>query len=335
MFFINKFVNPAMTNQPIKRHKAPKILIVSEKSNEIQILNEILQKQYKVYFANTAEKAIDITNSNNLDLILLNTLMQEPHVDELCEQLQTNENFENIPILFLMSKDETEYEAKGFIIGASDYITWPFNTTLVEARVRNYVELKQQRDFIKTLSSLDGLTRVANRPRFEEILYQEWWRAVRYNTELSLLMIDIDYFRQYNENYGYLAGDHCLKTIASKLESKLNRPSDLLARYEGNEFVSILPDTDREGALHVANILIKSVAELKIPHQYSATADHVTLSIGVASIVPSVLFHTEDLITIAKNSLYEAKYEGRNKCQTNVNQFINIEDGLFMSELFD
>jgi diguanylate cyclase (GGDEF)-like protein len=331
MFFINNFVNPAMMNKSIKRHKAPQILIVSEKSNEIQRLNEILQKQYKVYFANTAEKAIDITNSKNLDLILLNTLMQEPHADELCEQLQTNENFQNIPILFLISNDETENKAKVFTIGASDYITWPFNATLVEARVRNYIELKQQRDFIKNLSSLDGLTRVANRSRFEEILYQEWWRAVRYNTELSLLMIDIDYFRQYNENYGYLAGDNCLKTIASKLERELNRPSDLLARYEGNEFVSILPETDREGALHVANTLIKSIAALNIPHKSSATADHVTLSIGVASIVPSVLFHTEDLITLAKNSLYEAKYEGRNKCKTNINQLINIEDGLFMS----
>jgi diguanylate cyclase (GGDEF)-like protein len=315
----------------IKREKASKILIVSEKSNEIKILNDILQKQYKVYFANTAEKAIDITNSKNLDLILLNLMIQEPHADELCEQLQTNENFDYIPILFLMSEDETENKTKVFTIGASDYITWPFNATLVGARVKNYVELKQQRDFINNLSSLDGLTSVANRLRFEEILYQEWWRAVRYNTELSLLMIEIDYFRKYNENYGSLAGDNCLKTIASHLESKLNRPSDLLARYKGSEFVSILPKTDKEGALHVANILIQSIAELNILHQYSATANHVTLSIGVASIVPSALFHTEDLITLAKNSLYEAKYEGRNKCKSNVNQFINIEDELFLS----
>ncbi len=320
-----------MTITPNKKPKTPNILIVSEKSDEILRLNEILQKQYKVYFANTAEKALDITNSKNLDLILLNTMLQEPHAYELCKQLQTNENSQNIPILFLMPKAETKAEDKIFTVGASDYITWPFNPVLVEARIKNYIELKQQREFLKNLSSLDGLTHLANRQRFEEILYQEWWRAVRDNTELSLLMIDIDYFRQYNENYGYLAGDNCLKTIASKLEIELNRPSDLLARYEGSQFVSILPETDKEGALHVANTLIQSIAKLKIPHEYSATADHVTISIGVASIVPSALFHTEDLITLAENSLYEAKYEGRNKCKSDVNQLINIEDGLFMS----
>jgi diguanylate cyclase (GGDEF)-like protein len=290
-----------------------KILIVDDSSDIIQIINDILEKDYEVFFAITGKKAINIALTENPDLILLDVMMPDMNGYEVCRKLKSYKQFHHIPIIFLTAMNDIEDETKGLELGAIDYITKPFNPAIVKVRIKNHLELKRQRDILENLSSRDGLTGIANRRRFDEFLDQEWLRAKRKNTQLSLIMMDVDHFKQYNDNYGHLAGDDCLKQIASTLEKQLKRPTDLVTRYGGEEFASILPDTNNEGALHIAKQFIESISELKIPHSHSSVDDHVTISIGVATITPSDLFFKEQLIKAADSSLYKAKEAGRNK----------------------
>lgn len=292
-----------------------KILIVDDAP--IQIITEILyHEDYEIFSATTGEKAIEIALSENPDLILLDVMMPDMDGYEICRKLKSYKQLHHLPIIFLTAKHDIEDETKALALGAIDYITKPFNPDILKVRIKNHLEQKLQHDILENLSSRDGLTGIANRRRFDEFLNQEWLRAKRNKTQLSLIMMDVDYFKQYNDNYGHLAGDDCLKQIASTLESQLKRPTDLVARYGGEEFVSILPDTDSEGALHIAKLFLESVSELKIPHSHSNVADYVTISIGVATVIPSALFSKEELIKVADSSLYEAKKAGRNQIKS-------------------
>ncbi len=257
---------------------------------------------------------MDIAVAENPDLILLDVMMPDMNGYDVCRELKSHKQFRHIPIIFLTSMNNPESEAKGLELGAIDYIIKPFNPDIVEMRIKNHLELKRHRDILENLSSRDGLTGIANRRRFDEFFEQEWWRAKRKKTQLSLILMDIDHFKQYNDNYGHLAGDDCLKQIALTLDNQLKRPTDLVARYGGEEFVCILPDTDNKGALQIAKQFMKSISDLKIPHSYSNAADHVTISLGVATITPSnSSLSKEELIKVADKNLYEAKANGRNQ----------------------
>jgi diguanylate cyclase (GGDEF)-like protein len=293
-----------------------KILIVDDTEENIKMLNNLLHEQYEVYFATKGEDAIKIAQTENPDLILLDIIMPEMDGYEVCRRLKSSKQFRHVPIVFVTAMSDRENEAKGLALGAIDYITKPFSPAIVEARIKNHLELKRHRDFLEMISSKDGLTGIANRRRFEEFFELEWRRAMRNGSHLSLVMMDVDLFKQYNDNYGHIAGDECLKKITITLAANLNRPSDLVARYGGEEFVCVLPKTDIEGALHIANRFLEKVSELGIPHDYSNATDHVTLSLGVATIIPGDLFCPEDLIKVADECLYEAKQCGRNKVKS-------------------
>lgn len=166
---------------------------------------------------------------------------------------------------------------------------------------------------LKRLSNLDGLTGIPNRRHFDEFLAREWNRSVRQGTPFSLIMTDIDFFKLYNDNYGHQAGDECLKKVARVMAKTLNRPGDLAARYGGEEFAVILTDTDRQGAALLAETLRANVESLKIPHAFSSTSKHVTISLGVGTLFPQRGSSPEKLVSLADKALYEAKQEGRNR----------------------
>ncbi|MBF0125023.1 MAG: GGDEF domain-containing protein, partial [Magnetococcales bacterium] len=169
------------------------------------------------------------------------------------------------------------------------------------------------RDLLANLSMIDGLTGIANRRRFDEALSKEWMRGVRNNFPVSLILMDIDFFKPYNDNYGHPAGDDCLRRVAQALAAEIHRAPDLVARYGGEEFVSLLPETDHQGAQVVAEKLRSIVAGLTIPHAHSKAAPHVTLSLGMVTILPS-REHTPDiLVKSADELLYRSKMEGRNR----------------------
>ncbi|MBO8155059.1 MAG: diguanylate cyclase [Bacillaceae bacterium] len=168
-------------------------------------------------------------------------------------------------------------------------------------------ELKEKNEILRHLSSIDGLTGIPNRRSFEEVLTKEWNRNMREDSPLSALMVDIDYFKNFNDHYGHLAGDDCLKQVARTLKSQLKRSSDFIARYGGEEFVILLPGTDQSGAYTVAKELCNSVKNLKIPHEKSESGQYLTVSVGAATLIPDDSHEPKDLINLADQSLYIRK----------------------------
>jgi diguanylate cyclase (GGDEF)-like protein len=231
----------------------------------------------------------------------------------VCDELKTNVQTRNIPIIFITAMDEMEDEARGLELGAIDYITKPFSPQIVKARVRNHLELKLFRDRLMELSMIDGLTSIPNRRQFDRVISKEWQRALRKQTSVSLILLDIDFFKQYNDCYGHLKGDDSLKQVASALLNELHRPTDLVARYGGEEFVIVLPDTSPDGAIHVAQRIIERLAEINIEHQKSTVANYLTMSMGIASLPPSNENSVLDFIESADKALYRAKQNGRNR----------------------
>ncbi|MFB2975590.1 diguanylate cyclase domain-containing protein [Microseira sp. BLCC-F43] len=172
--------------------------------------------------------------------------------------------------------------------------------------------LKKANQELERLAALDGLTSVANRRQFDKILQQEWYRLKREQLPLSLIMCDVDYFKCYNDRYGHMEGDNCLRQVASAIASASRRPANLVARYGGEEFAVILPNTSAEAALKVAELIRNQVQQLKIPHALSNASQYVSLSLGVSTIVPTGDSSPLDLIEIADLALYSAKQQGRN-----------------------
>lgn len=175
--------------------------------------------------------------------------------------------------------------------------------------------LKEANQWLEQLSSLDGLTGIPNRRTFDHALMREWYRSLRSENPLSLIMVDIDYFKKYNDTYGHMQGDECLKRVAHLLEKTINRSSDVIARYGGEEFAIILPDTDEKGAAIIAEEVRRNVEASHIPHRKSTISDWVTISVGVATIIPDHTMEQNELIVHTDQALYKAKKNGRNRVE--------------------
>lgn len=289
------------------------VLIVDDEPINIKALEAVLGKEHDLVFASDGEMALQMIQTDpKPDLILMDIVMPGLDGFEVCEILKNDVKTKNIPVVFLTAKWETSEEARGLELGAVDYIRKPFSPPIIKARIRNHLELKKHRDLLENLSTLDGLTNIPNRRRFDEIFAQEWSRAARSHVPLSLLFIDIDHFKKYNDRYGHLVGDDCLKAVARVLQSSLGRPADLLARFGGEEFVIVLPETRENGALHLSESILKAVEALQLEHASSPIADHVTVSIGAVTCPDVTHFTTADLLEAADKLLYKAKKEGRN-----------------------
>jgi diguanylate cyclase (GGDEF)-like protein len=260
------------------------------------------------------------------DLILLDILL--PGIDgfEVARRIRTLEKpGEWTPIIFLSALAKDEDLARGIDAGGDDYLFKPVSEVVLAAKVRAMQRIVQIRQSLLVLtrkldsanrelarlSAVDGLTGIANRRQFDEAISREWRRCLREREPLSLLMADIDYFKQYNDGYGHQAGDECLKRVAAALCSKLRRPADIVARYGGEEFAAILPDTSQEGAIQVAESMNAAVRQLGLPHEGSLFGV-LTVSIGVASTVPTQAGEMPRLLGAADWALYEAKRAGRN-----------------------
>lgn len=296
---------------PADKHR---ILIVDDAATNIEILNEVLGAEYDSLFAMDGATALRLAVEEEPDLILLDVVMPGLDGHEVCMRLKADARTKGIPVIFISGLSDESDEAKGLEIGAIDYITKPFSPPIVRARVRNHLQLKRYQDMLERLSVLDGLTGIANRRRFDETLDHEWLRSRRQGTTMSLIMIDVDCFKAFNDNYGHAAGDECLKRVAGVLAEAVSRPGDLVARYGGEEFVVIMPETDAAGGILIAETLRRSIASLALPHAFSSAGDVVTVSVGGATVIPAR--HTqgaEELVKLADTRLYEAKHAGRNR----------------------
>ncbi len=293
-----------------------KILIIDDSTSSIRILGSALRKQYDVLVATSGEKGLEVAVAQAPDLILLDIMMPGINGYEVCRQLKENPRLSSIPVIFITAKDDAEDEEQGLNLGAVDYITKPFRIPIVLARVRTHLRLKDKSDMLERLASVDGLTDIPNRRRFDEVLQMEFQRAKREKLPLGVILIDIDFFKNFNDTYGHAAGDECLRRVARALSNCLKRPADFVARYGGEEFVTVVPNTHLEGTVALANSMRQAVFDERIPHGTSKTAEYVTISLGadVTQFQPEI--SAEELLKNADKALYLAKQHGRNQVQT-------------------
>lgn len=264
-----------------------------------------------------------------VDLILMDIVMPRMDGIQATKRLKADERFRDIPVIMVTVRDEAASLERALEAGAIDYISKPVNRLELCARVRSVLRLKGETDRRKArerelealtekleqLSNQDGLTSVGNRRRFDEVYEKEWMRSRRDGLPLSLLMIDIDCFKAYNDTYGHLKGDSCLKVVAQAISKSLKRPGDFVARYGGEEFVVVLPATDVKGALAIAGEIRGNVKGLHMEHASSTAADVVTVSIGIASLVPRADIDPRQLLSASDEALYMAKTNGRNRVE--------------------
>ena len=291
-----------------------RILIVDDSLLNTKILEQSLKRDYDIQIANSGVKALSIVYSHKMpDLILLDIIMPDMNGYQVLKKLHQDQRTKDIPIIFLTSLDQAENQEYGLKLGAIDYITKPFNVGIVKAKIKNHLATKHYQDTLKISTDVDQLTRIANRRRFDEMLSLEIKKSKQMNQRLSLLMIDIDHFKLYNDTYGHLEGDECLRKVASTLDSSLQRPEDLAARWGGEEFTCLLPDTDEKDAGKIAESLRKAVLNLEIPHASSPVKKVVTISVGVATADSWEKATGDTLLKNADKALYKAKASGRNR----------------------
>ncbi len=297
----------------------------------------------KFHYCADPKQAVKRAVAVKATVILQDLVMPEVDGMTLVRFYRNNPATRDIPVIVLSSKDKASVKSDAFYQGATDYLVKLPNKIELLARIRAHTksylalkerdaavdtlrkmqqqleqmnnELQRSNNELQRLSSLDGLTGVANRRQFDVTLNQEWRRAMRSGKPLSLLFADIDFFKSYNDHYGHQAGDESLKRVAAILQQTVHRPADLVSRYGGEEFVIILPETAAHGALTIAEKLLTELSELRVPHQASKAADHLTLSIGVATLCPTPGEQAEVLLQAADQALYNAKECGRNRVE--------------------
>ena len=315
------------------------ILIVDDKPGNILVLEGILENlECNIITASSGNVALGLMLEYDFALVLLDVQMPEMDGFETATLMKGSERTKVLPIIFVTAISKEQWCIfKGYEVGAVDYLFKPIEpivlkskvkvflelyeqkrllkkqAELLEIRVKELLDLKQVNCYLENLSTLDGLTGIPNRRSFDQFIETSWKNAMREQLQLSLVMVDIDFFKDYNDNYGHLKGDDCLILVAKMLLSSIKRPIDFVARYGGEEFMAVLTNTGKQGALLVAERMKKGIEQLAITHDYSDVAAWVTVSIGVAEIIPQPTDSLMDLIKNVDQALYQAKQDGRNK----------------------
>ena len=310
------------------------IMIVDDSSAIRSIIKAILNEAgySDLLFAESGEELFEQLNTK-IDLIILDIILPNINGIDICRTLKSKKGFKDIPVVMVTALTETEPLEQAFAAGAIDYITKPINKVELLARINSILKLKHETDQRKArekklievtqkleaavkelnqLSSLDGLTGISNRRHFDQYINLEWKRGKRNLKPLSIILADIDFFKNYNDTYGHQAGDNCLKEVAVSLKSVLRRPGDMVFRYGGEEFAVVLPETPKGGAIVLAQKMCQTIQSLNIEHQNSEISSTLTLSLGVSSSLPASNLTPEQLIYAADQALYSAKHEGRN-----------------------
>lgn len=289
------------------------ILAVDDSPENLDLIKNILEPYYTVKVAPSSKLALQIARSQKPDLILLDIMLDDINGYEICHQLKEDNETRNIPVIFLTAKRSEADEVRGFKIGACDYITKPFSPAIVLARVKTQIHLKAKTDLLERLASLDGLTEIPNRRAFDSALERQFNQAKRTNTPLSLLIMDIDNFKLFNDHYGHPMGDDCLRKVANALTRHTQRPEDLVARLGGEEFSILLPNTDNFGAAMRAEQYRLAIENLKIHQANNSPLTYVTVSVGVGTVIAHTNDNMQRLLQATDDALYRAKRQGRNQ----------------------
>jgi len=293
----------------------PNVLIVDDEKSNLKVLSEILKEDAHVLIAKNGAQALSRAKQVVPTLILLDVVMPEMDGFDVILALKNDELTRNIPVIFITGLSDVDNEEKGFLLGACDYIQKPFHASIVKARVKLHLQLAHQCRLLEELASIDPLTSLANRRKFDQVLELEWAAGKRDNTQLTILMIDIDFFKAYNDHYGHPAGDDVIKKVAKVLNEQFNRPRDFVARYGGEEFVVVLPNTFGDNILSKMQTCCQAVASLNIPHEYSSVSDCITVSVGGVGCKPTDDIDIGAVVEAADAHLYLAKGSGRDQAK--------------------
>jgi diguanylate cyclase (GGDEF)-like protein len=314
-----------------KPNRVVSILLVDDDPGAIQLMGRILADVGRLLFAANGKDALRLARESAPDLILLDAEMPGMSGFELLRTLKAESSLADVPVIFITSHSEAGFEVSALDMGAADFIAKPLRPSRVLARVRTQLRVKQMADELRRTATTDALTGVANRRHFDESLEREWLRAQRSGDPVSLLMIDVDHFKLYNDLYGHPKGDVCLRHVTQALLSTCKRPADLVARYGGEEFMILLPQTPRHGAQRMAQQVLDAVATFGIFHEDSQTTHYVSVSVGIACFDdasacwsnPSAeqmrdnshALRAIDLVQAADKALYSAKQAGRGQAK--------------------
>lgn len=307
-------------------HNQHSILIVDDDPLAIQSLYNVLEGYGDIRFATSGQDGLDLLQKERVDLVLLDANM--PLIDGYGTCRMIKRDFPDIPVMFVTASHDPSSEIEALEAGAVDFITKPLNPPVVQARVNTQLQLKHHSDQLRAMTHSDPLTGIANRRFLDEQLQLEWRRSLRNQSVLTVLMIDIDFFKAFNDHYGHIEGDACLREVAETIHSKVTRAGECAARYGGEEFAVLLPHASPEGAMEVAEKICTAIRALAISHAKSTVSDRITVSIGVAGGIPRfpagsnqfIGEHSadgpnsiEELFTWADDALYKAKQSGRNR----------------------
>lgn len=292
------------------------ILIVDDNLPLIAVIGRMLEPLAQVSYATNGAAALRAMNTRAPDLVLLDEQMPGMSGTQLCRLMQDDPALAAVPIIFVTGHDSAEAEVRALSNGAVDFIAKPINEAILIARVRTQLRLKSLSDQLLRSATRDGLTGLTNRGDFDRRLSLEWARAARAGSTVSLVVLDVDHFKLFNDRYGHPAGDRCLQAVARVLGAQARRATDVAARCGGEEFALLMPDTTLTGAQEAAERARQEVAALRMPHAASPTAAHVTVSIGVAACRPLPCVVSDGatgLVELADQALYAAKSLGRDR----------------------
>ncbi|WP_024655398.1 GGDEF domain-containing response regulator [Borrelia hispanica] len=289
-----------------------KLLLVDDTPTNLDLLIDILQNDYDIRVALNGFDALKQVEIDKPDLILLDVLLPDVSGYEVCRRLKNDPETRDIAVIFISSRNSTDAQLEGFNVGGVDYILKPFNGRIINARIKTHLELKRLRDYFKNLARIDGLTQIPNRRFFTDKFAKSWMQALEHKDNVIVGMLDIDYFKKYNDNYGHTNGDECLKLIAKSLNKIAVKYKIDIARYGGEEFILFAVNKNLEEMIKIVSVLIEDIRNLEIVHEYSNISHFVTVSIGLAEQVPQDSNFT-NIIKLADDKLYEAKISGRNQ----------------------
>ncbi|WP_315905045.1 diguanylate cyclase [Vibrio fluvialis] len=289
------------------------VLVVDDQATNIQLIYQLLKNEYDVLMATTGQQAIAVCREHKPDLILMDVLMPDINGWETCKILKRDPDIATIPVIFVTALTDQDDENACWDAGAVDFLQKPINANTLKHRVRAHLTLKHQSDLLRSLAYVDGLTGISSRRHFDQYIEAQMGHAFRKQESLGVLLIDIDFFKQYNDRYGHIAGDDCLRQVAQSLKQSCLRSADMVARYGGEEFVLVLPDTNERGLERIAQRIKQQLEQEAIAHIGSPTS-LLTVSAGGAVYLPGELPDgAEAMLILADTMLYKAKAEGRNR----------------------
>ena len=288
-----------------------KILIIDDSPVQTGFLSSILQEDYEITACHTAEEGLKEAMEGNYSLILLDVVMPGMDGFQLLQELKAVEVTRYVPVILITSLSAVQYEERGLLLGAVDYVTKPFKPVIIKARVNAHIQLYRYQMQFKEQAMIDGLTGVANRRRYEEGSRARWREAVRFGLPFSICMFDIDKFKTYNDTFGHQAGDKAIAAVAKTVSSFFHRSTDLFARYGGEEVVAVFMGNVAETAYEFMKTARQAVEELHIP-QAESVGPWLTISVGGVTVLPRQGDNYDTCLKIADTMLYDAKRFGRN-----------------------